>query len=253
LGDFFKKIKKEKKIEMKKHAKNKGINNNICNKMSLNLNPIFNAEQRQRRCGHCSLIGHNITRCRRARSDGYNLHLRIVNGMQNNHSNLNEFVRLTLLNMTLHQLKLLMTIVGIFPQCQFIREIERINLVPVGTSLLIHKQDRVVVMLWFYCNQTRPSRPETNLERKINIQTILVNPEIDDSSPFDCPICLETNACSERLVSNCNHAVCHPCMIKYLDHQLTTTNFQIPCCSLCRTKLTSITYTNKDFSFQKYV
>jgi len=224
--------------------------------MSANLNQVFNAElvQEQRRtsCSHCHIPGHTINHCRRARSDGHNLHLRIINGLRimraNPHENPNEFVRLTLSNMTLHQLKILMMTVGILPRSTFALSLEYLNIIPLGTSRLRLKQDRVCVMLWYYLNQnftTLPTSTPTN--KKISINTILVNPELDDSAPFDCPICINCHAASEKVVSNCSHSVCKYCMDNYLDHHIKNNNYKKPCCSLCRADINTLTFTNQEF------
>lgn len=225
--------------------------------MSANLNQVFNAElvQEQRRtsCSHCHIPGHTINHCRRARSDGHNLHLRIVNGLrimrENPHENPSEFVRLTLSNMTLHQLKILMMTIGIMPRSTFALTLEYMNIIPLGTSRLRLKQDRVCIMLWFYLNQATPRTPvipRTNIN-KISINTILVNPELDDSAPFDCPICINCHAASERVVSNCSHSVCKYCMDNYLDHHIKNNNYKKPCCSLCRADINTLTFTNQEF------
>jgi hypothetical protein len=130
--------------------------------------------------------------------------------------------------MTVAQLKLLMHAVGI-ENSSFMRILEDKNIIPRGTSLLRYKEDRIKVMMWYYLNQEKP----------ININYI-PDPNPDpDLSIFDCPICLNPKDASDKVISNCNHAICKPCLIIYLNH---LTNNQIPCCSLCRAEITTLRY-----------
>lgn len=219
----------------------------------MNLNQVFNAERmNQRRCGHCGQIGHTQTHCRRALSDGYNLHLRIINGLSN-HPHPHERTLYILSNMTVRQLKLLMHAIGVEgPGSTFMRTLEGYNVIARGTSLLRFKQDRITVMMWFYLNQARPIYPNPTLNpnndvwinRKLSIKTDIKNDSFN--SPFDCPICINPQESTEKVISNCNHAVCYPCLNNYLDHLVNNSNKQA-CCSLCRAEITSLTFTNPSY------
>ena len=245
--------------------------------MSINLNPVLNAElldgfmeplepyidpfaeldidiltvTRNRRCGYCGMTGHLQPNCRRAQSDGHNLHLRIINGMRNVQGNVDEWTKYLLTNMTVRQLKLLMRTTGVEgPGSTFIRTLENYRIVPLGTSSLRFKQDRITVMMWFYLNQSRPINPfnqnqnqNQNINRKFNIQTTV----IDNSSPFDCPICLNHKESKEKVTTNCNHEVCQTCISNYLDHVRNDNVYKNPCCSLCRSEITILTLTNLEY------
>lgn len=218
--------------------------------MSANLNEVLNAEQVQRRCScsHCHIPGHNINHCRRARSDGHNLHLRIVDGLRRGVENPLEYVRLMLSNMTVHQLKILMMTTGITPRSPFAVTLQNLGMIPFGSANSRLKQDRIAVMLAFYSiDHARPSPRITPPTRKISMTTILVNPELDDSVPFDCPICVDCKPVKEKTVSNCNHTVCKTCMENYLDHHIKNNYLKRPCCSLCRADINTLTFTNQEF------
>ena len=233
--------------------------------MSINLNPIFDHEidheslwesleptslwnealtelqpliQSQRRCGHCHMIGHTFAHCRAVQSDGFNFHLRILNVIQHHHSNnIYEITRMLLCRMTVPQLKMLMHAMQIEgPGCDFMHFLEEQNIIPRGTSQLRFKQDRITVMLWYYLN---PHNNQTN--NKLFILTKLVV----DSSSFDCPICLNSHDAKEKITSNCNHSLCKPCLTEYFQHILLED--KLPFCSLCRTSITSITFTNSEY------
>lgn len=224
----------------------------------LNINPA-QVRPNQQRCGHCGQLGHIQTHCRRAQSDGHNLHLRIINAMQfRQQNNSPEHIRLILNNMTVRQLKLLMNTLGINRHSEFVIMLENYGTIPPGTSNLQYKQDRVIVMLWYYLNEssfvvsnrnvsdmgnTFMGRLERLILRKLDITTKI----IVDSESFDCPICLNPNESKEKLISNCNHAVCKNCLSNYFNHLINNYVTKKPCCSLCRTDLTCITFTNQEY------
>jgi hypothetical protein len=130
--------------------------------------------------------------------------------------------------------------------------LENYGTIPPGTSNLQYKQDRVIVMLWFYLNQSTPVTNangrargfnEEPIQRKLDITTKI----IVDLEPFDCPICLNPHDSKEKLVSNCNHAVCKNCLTNYCDHLINNYVSKKPCCSLCRANITCITFTNVEY------
>jgi hypothetical protein len=206
----------------------------------MNLLHDFNAEHiNGRRCGHCGQRGHTQPHCRRARSDGHNLHLRIVNIMQQSHHNVTERVRLVLNNMTVNQLKILMQSLSILPNNPSLLSLENYRIFPRNTAKLKYKTDRITVMMWFYLNQ-----PPNEVNRKLNINTSIT---MDTSNDFDCPICLNHLSFQEKIISNCNHEVCKVCISNYLDHFLTSTVNKKPSCSLCRCEITNISFTNPDY------
>ena len=234
--------------------------------MSINLNQVLNAEplmeplepfvdpfadldigpniNNQRRCGHCGILGHTQTHCRRAQSDGHNLHLRIINGIRNVQENTEEWTKYLLTNMTVRELKLLMRTLSVEgPGCTFMHSLETYNIIPLGTSLLRFKQDRITVMMWYYFNQARPINLTNISLRKFCIQTTLTS----NSYPFDCPICLNQKESKEKVISNCNHEVCQTCISNYLDHLRNDVVYKNPSCSLCRSEITNLQFSNLDY------
>jgi len=227
--------------------------------MSANLNQVFNAEVlnigpgvTQRRCGYCGQLGHIQPNCRRARSDGHNLHLRIINGMRFVQQDTDQWLRLTLQNMTVRQLKLLMLSIGIDgPGSTFGRTLENYGIIPRGTMLFRFKNDRITILMWFYLNQVVP-RSNTNTPiqeepRKLDIVAKIIQKNVIDEEEFDCPICLNPNEGKEKMISNCNHTVCKPCLTNYFEHLIANYVEKKPCCSLCRANITSISFANTDY------
>lgn len=227
-----------------------------------NLNETLNAEPMvpQVRCGHCSQLGHTMPHCRRALSDGHNLHLRIVNAMRNVRENLNDQVQMLLNNMTIRQLKLLMHAIKVEGRgTTFIRTLVVYGVISNDVSLLRLKQDRVTILMWFYLNHSVPYNPSNNINtntntynqvpKKLDISSQLQQETVSqDEKSFDCPICLNSHDTKEKLVTNCNHALCKPCLTNYLDHHIANTfSDKKPCCSLCRTNITSIAFTNNEY------
>jgi hypothetical protein len=191
--------------------------------------------------------------CRRAKSDGHNLHLRIINAMRNASDHLNKTIQMILNNMTIRQLKLLMHAINIEGRgCTFIRTLDIYHIITHDVSLLRVKQDRVTILMWFYLNHHLvpiiPFRTQQVQEKqKLNIISHLISLTTNEET-FDCPICLNTHDSKEKLVTNCNHALCKPCLTNYLDHHIANSNSdKKPCCSLCRTNITIITFTNNEY------
>jgi hypothetical protein len=50
---------------------------------------------------------------------------------------------------------------------------------------------------------------------------------------------------SKRITSNCNHDVCETCFTTYLT-SIQKFNFKNPSCCLCRTNVTSLTFTDNE-------
>jgi hypothetical protein len=217
-----------------------------------NLNETLNAERMvpQMRCGHCGQLGHTMPHCRRALSDGHNLHLRIVNAMRNVRENLNYYIQMLLNNMTIRQLKLLMHAIKVEGRgTTFIRTLAINGVISWDVSLLRVKQDRITILMWFYLNHAVPNNHNSNripIQTKLGIVSHLIINE--DQEFFDCPICLNSHDKKEKILSNCNHVLCKPCLTNYLDHHIANTfSDKKPCCSLCRTNITSIAFANNDY------
>jgi hypothetical protein len=222
--------------------------------MNFNLNETLNAEPMgpQVRCGHCGQLGHTMPHCRRAMSDGHNLHLRIVNAMRNVRENMNDQIQMLLNNMTIRQLKLLMHAVKVEGRgTTFIRTLVTYRVISYDVSLLRLKQDRVSILMWFYLNHhnTVPNvRTSVSVPKKLGIDSHLQQETTSVDETFDCPICLNSHDTKEKLVTNCNHALCKPCLTNYLDHHIANTfSDKKPCCSLCRTNITSIAFANNEY------
>ena len=77
---------------------------------------------------------------------------------------------------------------------------------------------------------------------KFQIQTTLTVTITD--IPFDCPICLNQNESKEKITSNCKHPVCKSCLSNYFDHIRNDSFYKKPCCSLCRSEITSLEFPN---------
>lgn len=219
-----------------------------------NLNETLNAEPIQIvprvRCGHCGQLGHTMPHCRRAMSDGHNLHLRIVNAMRNVRENLNYYIQMLLNNMTIRQLKLLMYAVKVEGRgCTFIRTLTIYGVISNEVSLLRVKQDRVTILMWFYLNHQTVPIDRIPVSKKLNIVShILSETTSENIETFDCPICLNSHDTKEKIVTNCNHALCKPCLTNYLDHHIANTfSDKKPCCSLCRTNIISIAFGNNEY------
>jgi hypothetical protein len=215
-----------------------------------------------RRCGHCGQIGHIQTHCRRAQNEGHNYHLRILNVLRNIPDNNNiPILRRILNNMTIKQLKLIMYTLGIEgPNTAFIRSLENGGIISRETSFLRLKQDRVTVLILFYQNLSIPVTQLHTLNnvdedvfepRKLLVEVKLLNTNTDsNASTFDCPICLNPNEIKEKVISNCNHIVCKPCLVNYIDHLIQNSTSKKPCCSLCRANITSISFENNEYMME---
>ena len=219
--------------------------------------------QQGRRCGYCSRFGHNQGNCPRAHADGLTIHQQINTSIQRaierNHD-VKEWLSMILYNYTVQQLTILMRAIFLEgPQATtFMRTLEAYRIVPIGTSLLRLKYDRVLVLTYFYLNIPLPSsnhifdRYNTNLNfyPKLPIETkdFVQELEVEEvCNRFDCPICMESHDNKEKLITNCNHKVCKTCMINFLEHHLKNNNVKKPSCSLCRTTISSIAFVDKDY------
>lgn len=228
-----------------------------------------------RRCSHCREVGHRILMCRRAFSDGrnlYNVINQIIQANLVNPENIEQAVYLFLNSLTVSKLKLLTIIhsdLNIFAS-----NLYHNYLITLSQTGLRTKRDMVLVLNYYYKQiyamrlpifiqepelfqmfqappLHRPYGSPNNQEfqpfepRKFRIETEIKPIDNNDVPTFDCPICLENVENSKRITSNCNHDVCETCFITYLT-SIQKFNFKNPSCCLCRTNVTSLTFTDND-------
>lgn len=215
-----------------------------------------------RRCGYCSRFGHNQGNCPRANADGLTIHQQINSSIQRaieRNRDVKEWLSMILYNYTVRQLTILMRAIFLEgPQATtFMRTLEVYRIVPIGTSLLRLKYDRVLVLTWFYLHIPLPNNNNifdiynTNLNfyPKLPIEakdSVPVEVE-EDCVSFNCPICIESRNNKEKLITNCNHEVCKTCMVNFLEHHIKNNPVKKPTCSLCRTTISSIAFVDKDY------
>jgi len=216
--------------------------------------------QQGRRCGYCSSFGHNQTNCTRAHADGLTIHRQINSSVQRaieRNRDVKEWLSMILYNYTVRQLTILMRAICLEgPQAtSFMHTLEAYRIVPIGTSLLRLKCDRVLVLTWFYLNIPLPSsnyifdiyNTNLNFYSKLPIKTKDSEVEDEVCTSFDCPICMESHNNKEKLTTNCNHKVCKTCMVNFLEHHIKIHPSKNPTCSLCRTTISSIAFVDKDY------
>ena len=84
-----------------------------------------------------------------------------------------------------------------------------------------------------------------------NIGFYIVEPTADrphsETKTFYCPVCLQDIHCTNSVMTNCDHQLCHSCMVLHL----TTFKLQNrePTCAMCRTPYSCLeTYTTEGFN-----
>jgi hypothetical protein len=83
---------------------------------------------------------------------------------------------------------------------------------------------------------------EINLDRKFNVVSKVE--DFDTEENFECAICYDDNIMPTNIVKlNCTHKFCNTCVKKSFQH---TTISSIPCCALCRSETSSITFKNEN-------
>lgn len=219
-----------------------------------------------RRCSHCRRIGHSVNICTRAQADGFVIHQNVLASIYRQRvSNSHDSIKLILTNYTFHQLKILMRVLHIVgPGATFIHTLYNYRIISFNNTLLRLKEDHVLVLMYYYLNHPPPNNNNLNNEFndilmepiiKLNIHSFFQEILKDDSDldpvpvTFDCPICMESKETDEKVICNCNHAICKTCMDNYLKHFVAKNNPSTinPCCSLCRTTITSVTLHNNIF------
>ena len=211
-----------------------------------------------RRCSHCKRMGHNVRICRRAQADGFIIHQNVLaaiyrQGVSNNSAS----IKLILNNYTFHQLKIVMRSLHLIgPGATFIHTLYNYRIITLNNTLLGLKEDHLVVLMYYYLDH-----PPPNFNNDLNNDFLIKEPfkldilsfhkeiTLEDSSTFDCPICMESKGSLEKVICNCNHEICNSCMDNYLKHYVEKNNPSSikPSCSLCRTNIVSVTLLNLNY------
>lgn len=196
------------------------------------------------KCGHCKRHGHTMPTCEKGRRDGCKLYEDVMNIIARD-----RFIEMSLENYlfhsSVHNLKLLMNYIGmrLNPVLQMLLEKGKIT---DQEALMRFKANRVKVLMWFFWYTSPQYRILCSMShiqpcKKLSIQATNI-PYSENQSNFDCPICMDTQPFKEKLICNCNHFVCKPCMVKYFEYIITNLNDPKPCCSLCRSPITIISF-----------
>jgi len=205
--------------------------------------------QTQRTCSHCKQAGHNLANCAKATVDGTAFHRQILNILGGESGREQQRLASYLEMINVHDQTILMRFLRSVRMHNRLGRLIKIliekNKITEGESRFRYKKDRVKVLMWYYWFSSK-KRTEQPPAKKMKIQPKTFE-TVTDLTEFECPICVDCKPGKERTVSNCNHTVCNTCMVHYLDHQVTTQNFPMPRCSLCRTDITSITFANTDY------
>lgn len=227
-------------------------------------------------CTHCNLPGHKIDRCPQAYTDGLTLHSSIVNIIQAYiaaPNNMNEILKYYLSRLTLPKLKILsyihrdLNIVASNLYHNF--------LITLSQTAYRSKRDLVIVLTYYYKRtylnlllarvggrqpdleeQLRQfERPERNRPYGDSIPYPILSPRkfvldthispSNKDAKFECPICYDDAEDSKRVTTNCNHDICGSCCDTYLTG-LSYLNFKNPLCCMCRTPITSLTFTTEE-------
>jgi hypothetical protein len=235
--------------------------------MSINLTETMNAEHVQtannRRCSHCHSLGHIITSCRRARSDGFTIHMQIINSIRwISGINLNQmlnFLRNKLYRYSVPELKLLMRINNLDTNSHYLCTLEELGYIPFGTRLVRIKSDKVTILSWIYLSLYDNDVINHFNSHEIKKWKLDVKLVEQDVNQFDCPICMESHTQNKKVITNCNHEVCNDCIMNYFHHLSSVKsnlNLNKPSCSLCRAEIVCLSFVsleNKDELTKKYV
>jgi len=125
-----------------------------------------------------------------------------------------------------------------------IRNLVRIGYINETEAKMRYKTDRIKLLMWRYWYSYLPQYIPR--QKKLNYIVAKISVKVDVSE-VDCPICVECKPASEKIVTNCNHCICKTCMDTYLEHQITTLNYPIAVCALCRATITTMTFNNINY------
>ena len=100
-------------------------------------------------------------------------------------------------------------------------------------SLMPSLYHRMLIFMNFEENKA-----EINLNRKFNVVSKLENFDIEENC--ECAICYNNDIKPSEFVKlNCTHTFCNSCITKTFQH---TNISSIPCCALCRSKISSVSF-----------
>lgn len=204
-----------------------------------------------RLCSFCRETGHNIVNCRRGYQAANILHQSILNVIRQSMENqspggifqtIKEYLKLH----TMKELKLIVRMHG--DVHGFAQRLYLNNLFNITERCIQLKNGLVKILtLYYYQNVEIPSQIVnvlTMLPKKFNIVAkIEERNQVQVEQVFQCPICLEDKENTVCLTTNCNHNVCFDCFETYLEK---LPREKQPCCSLCRTNISELYFTNKE-------
>lgn len=200
------------------------------------------------KCGHCHRSGHNKNTCSKATALAIDMYSIITNIIQSD-----RFVEMTLesylFNSTVHNLTILMNYLGMRLNPVISMLLERGKISDEEANFRF-KYNRIKVLMWFFWYTSERYRQlitMSSIQVSHKFKILSKSITTTDHSSFDCPICMDTQPFKEKLICNCSHSVCKPCMVKYFEHIITNFNFPKPCCSLCRSPITTIYFANNDY------
>jgi hypothetical protein len=194
-----------------------------------------------RKCSFCRVAGHTVNNCFTAYQAASILHQSVINVIrvsmeQQQQSRSGTFccIKNYLKLHNMKELKLITRFHSDFEE--FLLRFNQMDFPTIGIHL---KRGLVQRLTLYYFTQIEINI--TNPQKKYNIKTSINNLDIDDE--FSCPICLDEINYNFKITTNCNHDVCSKCFETYLEKLVSNKE---PCCSLCRTDINCITFTNVD-------
>lgn len=243
--------------------------------MSVNLIEAMNAEQMVttnrvvRRCSYCHSQDHIISRCRRARSESFNIHMGIISSMRltgSVNNNMLNYLRFKMNNCTVIELNLLLRINNVDTNSEYLCRLEEEGKIALGTRLVRLKCDKVEILSWIYLDiyENELETNNVNINRLTNRQTrkwkldvkLVEEVQKEEEDKFDCPICMEKTENKKKVTSNCRHGLCKCCVMNYFDHLSKQLQMIKPTCSLCRADMECLSFVSieyKDELTKKYV
>lgn len=190
-----------------------------------------------RKCSFCRVPGHIVNNCFLAYQAASILHQSIMNVIRVSMEEETRRSTFTCIKnyLKLHNLKELKLIARFHTDFEvFLQRFDQMDFPTISIDL---KRGLIQRLALYYFTQMEISVQQ----KKYNIKTIINNLNVDQE--FSCPICLDEIDYKFRLTSNCNHNVCSKCFETYLDK---LGGDKEPCCSLCRTDIKCISFTNAE-------
>lgn len=201
----------------------------------------------QRNCGHCKKTGHNQLNCPRATLDATYIYREIQNIRGRDAAVVEDGLSFYFNLKTVHELCVLMRYVVRRMKPLIKLMVERGKLTLEEASMR-RKDHRIKVLMWYFWYTTVKYKEFKHGPNHKKLDIIAKSFEVvTDLTSFDCPICTDCKPAKDRTVTNCNHEVCKSCIDQFCNHQLTTVNFPVPRCPLCRTVIKTISFANTDY------